>query len=277
MITDPRTTPTGRVGRIVFGSAVGVMSTVLLAPWETEFGAKVGILSGLLVVTAARPFVEHRLAARSFGDEDARRPPRPRRALLVASATAGAALFVIVVAIAGAPNRSAAEAEPAPPVVGFDVDPASLPSVSIDDDVAGLSAELATQEGAQQLAAALAFNLAVEAEAMRSRDASLLSAVAHGRRLDDLTAAIEGGAGSDLVVPTYRFERLHLSIVFPGGAQSGANAGLAASGTVSLVTYSPDGSPGDVVEQPFDTLFSLRELSPGRWLTTDTPAPSSER
>ena len=59
------TTPTGRLGRIVFGCAVGVMSTVLLAPWDTEFGAKVGILSGLLVVTAARPFVENRLAARA--------------------------------------------------------------------------------------------------------------------------------------------------------------------------------------------------------------------
>ncbi len=39
----------------------------------------------------------------------------------------------------------------------------------IDDEVAGLSAELATQQGAQALAAALAFNLAVEAEAIRSR------------------------------------------------------------------------------------------------------------
>ena len=47
MITDPRTTPTGRMRRIVFGAAVGVMSTVLLAPWPTEFGTKVGLLSGL--------------------------------------------------------------------------------------------------------------------------------------------------------------------------------------------------------------------------------------
>jgi hypothetical protein len=149
--------------------------------------------------------------------------------------------------------------------------------VSIDGDVAGLSAELATQDGAQQLAAALAFNLVVEAEALRTRDASLVSAVAHGQRLDDVTATIDAAAGSEIVVPTYRFETLHLSIVFPGGAQSGANAGLAAAGTVSLLTYAPDGSPGEVVEQPFDTLFSLRELSPGRWLTTDTPAPAGER
>jgi hypothetical protein len=184
---------------------------------------------------------------------------------------------VTVVAIAGAPNRSSAEAEPAPPTVGFDVDPASLPAVSIDDDVAGLSAELATQPGAQELAAALSFNLEVEAEAMRSRDASLLRAVAHGRRLDDVTAMIDGAAGSEIVVPTYRFETLHLSIVYPGGAQSGANAGLAATGVVTLVTYSTDGAQLDVTEQPFDTLFSLREFTSGRWLTTDTPASPIER
>jgi hypothetical protein len=147
--------------------------------------------------------------------------------------------------------------------------------VSIDDDVAGLSAELATQAGAQELAAALAFNLQVEAEALRSRDASLLTAVAHGRRLDDVTASIESAAGADIVVPTYDFDTLHLSIVYPGGAQSGANAGLAATGTVTLVTYSPDGTQHATTTRPFETLFSLRELSSGRWLTTDTPASAS--
>jgi hypothetical protein len=277
MITDPRTTPTGGGARIVFGCAVGVMSTVLLAPWETEFGAKVGVLSGLLVVTAARPFVENGLAARAVRHEsEPQRESRHRRALQVATAAAGAALFVTVVGVAGAPNRNAAGAEPAPPPVDFDIDPASLPPVSIDDDVAGLSAELATQAGAQELAAELAFNLQVEAEAMRSRDAGLLSAVAHGRRLDDVTATIEGAIGSDIVVPTYRFDTLHLSIVYPGGAQSGANAGLAATGTVTLVTYSPDGAPGEVAEQPFDTLFSLREITSDRWFTTDTPSSSSD-
>ena len=62
MITDPRTTPAGRDGRIVFGCAVGAASTLLLAPWETEYGTKVGLLSGLLVVTAVRPFVARRIA-----------------------------------------------------------------------------------------------------------------------------------------------------------------------------------------------------------------------
>jgi hypothetical protein len=284
MITDPRTTPAGRGGRIAFGCAVGAASTLLLAPWETEFGTKVGLLSGLLVVTAARPFVERRLAIRAARDrsltindepivhDDHHPPPRMFTA---AAALVAAASFVALLALAGAPNRSAASADPPAPAVGFDIDPASLPAVSIDDDVAALSAELATPAGAQQLAATLDFNLQVEAEALATRDASLLTAVDHGQRLEDMRATIERAAGTDIVVPSYEFDTLHLSIVYPGGLQSGANAGLAATGTVTFTTYSPDGEQVARAEQPFAATFSLRNLTSDRWLTTDTPSSSS--
>ena len=272
MITDPRTTPAGRRGRIVFGCAVGAASTLLLAPWETEFGTKVGLLSGLLVVTAARPFVERWLRTRSAADD--RRRPRLFTGVVAVLATAG---FVAVLAIAGAPNRTAAGSGPPAPAVDFDIDPASLPAVSIDDDVAGLSAELATPAGARDLAAALAFNLQVEGQALATRDASLLTAVDHGQRLEDMRTAIDGAAGADIVVPSYEFDTLHLSIVFPGGFQSGANAGLAATGTVTLTTYSPDGEQLDRTQQPFATTFSLRNITADRWLTTDTPTSSTTK
>ena len=58
MITDPKTVPTGRVGRVVFGVLVAVTSVLLMAPQTDEFGAKVGLLAGLVVVCAARPIVE---------------------------------------------------------------------------------------------------------------------------------------------------------------------------------------------------------------------------
>jgi Na+-translocating ferredoxin:NAD+ oxidoreductase RnfD subunit len=58
MITDPRTTPRGRVGRTLFGALVGVVCVVLMAPQDTEFGAKVALLAGLTIMTAVRPLVE---------------------------------------------------------------------------------------------------------------------------------------------------------------------------------------------------------------------------
>ena len=58
MITDPRTVPAGRVGRLVFALMVAIASTLLIAPQTHEFGAKVGLLSGLFVISAARPFFE---------------------------------------------------------------------------------------------------------------------------------------------------------------------------------------------------------------------------
>lgn len=266
MITDPRTTPSGRRGRIAFGCAVGAASTLLLAPWETEFGTKVGLLSGLLVVTAARPFAEHWWMTRAGRPASA-----DRRPLAIGAALLTATAFVALVAVAGAPNRSAAGSEPPAPTVDLDIDPASLPAVAIDPKVAGLSAELATPAGAQRLAAALAFNLEVEAQAMLTRDAGLLTAVDHGQRLQDLTSVIEQAAGSDIVVTTYGFDTLHLSIVYPGGFQSGANAGLAATGTVTLATYSADGRRVGTTTESFDTLFALRNITADRWLTTDTP------
>ena len=58
MITDPKTVPAGRVGRVVFGLLVAVASTLLMAPQTDEFGTKVALLGGLVVLCAARPLVD---------------------------------------------------------------------------------------------------------------------------------------------------------------------------------------------------------------------------
>ena len=58
MITDPKTVPAGRVGRVVFGLLVAIASTLLIAPQTNEFGTKVGLLAGLVVVCAARPILD---------------------------------------------------------------------------------------------------------------------------------------------------------------------------------------------------------------------------
>ncbi len=58
MITDPKTVPAGRVGRIVFGILVAVASTLLIAPQTNEFGTKVALLAGLVVMCAVRPILD---------------------------------------------------------------------------------------------------------------------------------------------------------------------------------------------------------------------------
>jgi hypothetical protein len=151
-----------------------------------------------------------------------------------------------------------------------DIDPASLPSVTIDPEVAGISARLATPEGAQDLAASLAFNLEVEQEAVIRGDATLLAAVDHGARLEKMQAQIERDADEVRVASSYRFDSLHLIVVFPGGLQTGANAGLVASGTVTDVSYTSSGQESGSTERPFAFTFALRQVRPGHWLITDT-------
>ena len=73
MITDPKTVPAGRVGRIVFGLLVAVASTLLIAPQTNEFGTKVGLLAGLVVVCAARPLLDRLLPEPRSAADDLRR------------------------------------------------------------------------------------------------------------------------------------------------------------------------------------------------------------
>ena len=61
MITDPKTVPAGRRGRIVFGFAVAVVCTLLMAPQTTEFATKVALLAGLAIACAGRPVLDRLL------------------------------------------------------------------------------------------------------------------------------------------------------------------------------------------------------------------------
>jgi len=285
MITDPRTVPSGRVARIAYGTTIGVVSTVLIAPWETEFGAKVGLLSGLVIVCAARPLFDRYFPAAGSEDDHpgrflvralsgGRRQMVPAAVLpRVAAGTFVVGLLAAVITVAGWPARSTDAEAPFATDIGTiaEIDPAILPTVTIDPQVAGLSAGLATPEGAQQLAATLAWNLQVEAEALSTGDASLLPAITDGARLHDLEALIEAGSvDGQRVIPSYTFDSLDLMVVFPGGFQRGANAGLAARGTVEEVVRSDSGDEIERRERPFEITFSLRQTTSGRWLNTDT-------
>jgi hypothetical protein len=190
----------------------------------------------------------------------------------MAGAVAVAVVLAVAISALGWRARSTEAAPPAAPSAGTvePVDPASLPAVTIDPKVGGLSAALATPAGAQDLASALAWNLRVEAEAIATGDASLLPAITDGARLHDLEAVIEANGAGPRTVPEYTFESLDLVIVYPGGFQRGANAGLRARGTVTEVIRDASGAELGRTDRPLATTFSLRPTTAGRWLNTDT-------
>jgi hypothetical protein len=86
MMSDPRTAPGSQLGRVIYGAAVAAVSAALLFPQPTEFGVKVGLLSGLTVVCAMVPLIEL-ISRRLNAPRDSlapawRSPPRLSRRLI---------------------------------------------------------------------------------------------------------------------------------------------------------------------------------------------------
>jgi Na+-translocating ferredoxin:NAD+ oxidoreductase RnfD subunit len=110
MITDPKTAPRDPRARLVYGTTLGALAALLIAPTTTEFAAKVAVLGSLAIVCVAI------LVLRVV-------PLRVDRRRGALAAAVGVAAFAGVVAFAngGAPTRSAA---PAPP--------GALPPIAID-------------------------------------------------------------------------------------------------------------------------------------------------
>ena len=69
MITDPKTAPLGRVGRVLFGTLTGYIATILIATQTTEFGTKVAVLGALVAACALRPVLELLTPAAATDDD----------------------------------------------------------------------------------------------------------------------------------------------------------------------------------------------------------------
>jgi Na+-transporting NADH:ubiquinone oxidoreductase subunit NqrB len=288
MITDPKTIPGGRLARVAFSVCLGLVSTLLIAPQTTEFGAKVGLLAGLMVMSPVR-YVFDRL----FAQEN---PRQTRLGALVAriaspsggtlpparifsrGAVLGSLLTFVAVAIVatGAPARELAQSiTPAgEPTVTVEVDRTTLPAVTVDPEVSALNSEISAGS-AGDLAVTLAENLKIEGEAMRRADTSLLRAADDGERLVVMERRVEAAATlGELVVTEYTFDSLDLRVVFTEGSQGGASLAFEAHGMVVEITSDIEGAELRREESPFETLFVLRQGSGGRWLIVDElPAP----
>ena len=93
MITDPKTAPRSPSARLVYAVALGVLSSVLIAPTTTEFAAKVALLGSLAIVCVAMPLL--RLV-----------PLRLNRRIAFAAAPALAGIATAAIVLASPPTAA---------------------------------------------------------------------------------------------------------------------------------------------------------------------------
>jgi Na+-translocating ferredoxin:NAD+ oxidoreductase RnfD subunit len=293
MITDPKTVPAGRVARVVFGGLVAIVSVLLMAPQTDEFGSKVALLSGLVVVCAARPILERFLPAPKSEEDrlgafagrlaNLGRPAGAARGEAGAStrtggvrrvvATGVAAVAVLAVGTgivnAGAPAREPVAFGSAEVLnrVPIQVDPSTLPPVTVGEDVITYDHQLAGAE-MQAIVVTLAQNLELENQALLRRDPAILQAVAHGDRLVEMQARLAAAAASGTTeIVHYRFDSIAVSLLVPFGVQTGPSLAMAGAGTAVHETYDAAGALLSRVSKPFSDVFAVRRATGDRWLT----------
>jgi len=277
MITDPKTVPTGRVGRVAFGALVAVASTLLLAPQTTEFGAKVGLLAGLFVVSLGRPLLDRLVPEPNSAADDLRRWWREGLLLGPAMARGSARLATIVVVtlafgvgivMAGSPARGLVLPDMTEALAGVphNIDPATFPTITIGQDVADWDHTIAGP-GAQEILVTLAENLEYETQALLRHDAAILTAVDHGDRLAEMQARLRDAVSSGrTVIAHYHFDSVHVVLIVPFGVQTGVSLGYQSRGTVTEDTYDAAGTLQERVTSPFALTFALRRATGTRWL-----------
>lgn len=268
MITDPMTSPRGSGSRVVFGASVGIASALLVAPMQTEFGAKVAVLGGLVAVCALRPALAWARSRNwrpathpALGLQTARRLHRAGQAAAVAI-VAAPALHLL-----GTPAR-----DPVPPSTGITVSTAALasrpdvavpagavPAIALSDEVRTVVGQSAARD-VEGMAQHLVQDLLIEAEALRTRDAVLAATALAGPRLASAERQITIGPTPPTV---YAFTGMTVVMVRdPADPQSIPRFGIHATGTRTT---------GDA-SSSLDRVFVLQEAG-GVWLLTDELAP----
>jgi hypothetical protein len=250
MITDPKTIPAGHVARVVFGVLVAATSVLLMAPQTDEYGTKVALLAGLVVVCAARPILDRLFPAATSPDDDLRgyalrlatggdpAAGMGRRAVSAALAVVAVIALGGGIVAAGVPARGFIAPNTAEILarVPHQVDPSTLPPVTIDQDVLDFDHELA--EEMDEVVITLAQNLALENQALLRGDATILAAVDHGDRLTEMENRLRDAASTGTTVIThYQFDAVHVSLLIPFGRQDGFSLGFEARGTQTREAY----------------------------------------
>jgi hypothetical protein len=227
MITDPKTIPHGRTGRLAYAVGVGLLATLLIAPQTTEFATKVAVLTALALVCAARG-VYMLVGAKRLSALTGR---RPRRLVVGATALVGALAYAGLVVAAGIPAR------PDPALTAASADVQGLPAITVVDSggVAGID-----DGAAQAIARDVVADLRIESDALRRRDLDRAADAASGAWLASLWAQIRA-AGAQTTVASYDVDRLVLTL--QRGAYQGPPSVVAnLQGTYARSTYGRAGA-----------------------------------
>jgi hypothetical protein len=216
MISDPKTIPASRRGRIAYAVAVGVLATILIAASKTEFWAKVAVLGALTVVCLAWPLLKRWAPRLSVS--------WPKIAL------AGAA----VLALWGAGIVTAGIRARPEPIAAPLAHTGRLPALEIGKST-GVSGRL-DRKTAQKMASDLIADLQLQERALAGRDTTALARTATFARLPELRKQVWAAAGRPIVVPSYRLD--HMAVHYSPGAGQGAAVAVARlKGTQQLTTY----------------------------------------
>jgi len=258
MITDPRTTPTGRAARRAYGVGVALLAVLLVAPVTTEFWTKVLLLGSLTIVCGARPLLQVAHGT-MLGRSVERRLPTTRPAIGAAALVAAAA-FAGVLVLVGLPGR------PAVATASGVAASVRLPTVTVATPQ-GVASRIDSAT-ARRIARDVVVDLRVEADALRSHSAARATASSSGPRLADIWQRLRVPEGAAVAVPSYAIDGLHLSVE-PGDRQGPPLILADLTGTMHFATYA--GSPPAVAQRtdstPFRQTLELEfDLTRGRYL-----------
>ena len=213
-----------------------------MAPQTTEFGTKVALLGGLALVCAARPILDRLLQLETARDRPSAIVLRAGSLRCVASACSAPRS-----SRPGSPARGTVDPAAAEVLgrVPHDVDPATFPSITVDQDVVDWNHEITGAGSARDRADARREPRSSRAQALRRNDVSILEAVDHGDRLDEMRARLAGRCRERRTrrraLPNRRRARSRCSPPF--GRQEGLSLGLESRGTVTAETYDDSGHP----------------------------------
>jgi hypothetical protein len=276
MITDPKTIPSGRAARVAFAATLGIFATLMIAPHTEEYGAKVGLLASLALWSPLRGLFDRMLPTPAeersgLGGLLDTVGGFPTKTGLAAGTITGVVVVALAVAIvaAGAPARVPAIASQDSEVdVEVIVDPDTLPTVAVDDSVYELQIDV-DEEFIDFIAITLAENLAIEAEAMRTADGSLLGVADGGLRLDQMQARLDTAiATGERRADEFSFDSLFLSSHQREG-QASAGLMFSGRGSVDRVLYDAFGTELSRTTENFDAKFVLLQLVGERWVIVE--------